>query len=80
MAKKYVHDESDAVLIAFTKRVTDAIKPRLFPGWWRKVKVATEIEKTLFDACFEEFRGRLSTKDLASLCEELMDFVVKYNQ
>lgn len=80
VAKKYVHNESDAVLIAFTKRVTDTIKPRLFPGWWRKVKVATEIEKMLFGACFEEFRGRLGTKDLASFSEELMDFVVKYNQ
>jgi len=34
----------------------------------------------LFDACFEEFRGRLSTKDLASFSEELMDFLAKYNQ
>ena len=80
VAKKYVQNETDAVLIAFTKRVTDTIKPRLFPGWWRKVMVATEIEKTLFDACFEEFRGQLSMKDLTSFCEELMDFVVKYNQ
>jgi len=80
VAKKYVHNESDAVLIVFTKRVTDTIKPRLFPGWWPKVKVVTEIEKTLFDACFEEFRGQLSMKDLTSFCEELMDFVVKYNQ
>lgn len=52
VAEKYVHNESDAVLIAFTKRVADEIKPRLFPGWWRKVQVTTEIEKMLFDACF----------------------------
>jgi type I restriction enzyme R subunit len=80
VAKKYVPHESDAVLIEFTRQVVTTTKPRLFPGWWRKVTVATEIEKALFDACFEEFRRRLSTKDLASFSEELMDFVVKYNQ
>jgi type I restriction enzyme, R subunit len=80
VAKKYTPNESDAALITFVKRVTSTIKVQLFPGWWRKVKVATEIEQTVFNACFEEFRAQLAIKEISAFTEELMDFIVKYNQ
>lgn len=80
VAKKYISYESDAALITFIKRITSNIKVRLFPGWWRKVKVATEIDQTVFNACFEEFRPQLATREISAFSEELMDFIVKYNQ
>jgi hypothetical protein len=51
----------------------------LFPGWWRKVKIETEVEQTLFDTCFQKFAGDLDTKQLTSSSEELMNFIVRYN-
>ena len=51
----------------------------LLSGWWRKVKMETEVEQTLFDTCFQKFAGDLDTKQLTSLSEELMNFIVRYN-
>jgi hypothetical protein len=71
--------KNDSDLTAFVKELDRKIKMMLFPGWWRKVKVGTEVEQTLFDMCFRQFAGDLDTKELTSLSEELMTFVVRYN-
>jgi hypothetical protein len=79
VAKKYLSNRSDSDLTAFVKELDRKIKTMLFPGWWRKVKMATEVEQTLFDTCFQKFAGDLDMKHLASLSEELMNFIVRYN-
>lgn len=79
VAKKYLSNRSDSDLTAFVKELDREIKTMLFPGWWRKVKMETEVEQTLFDTCFQKFAGDLDTKQLTSLSEELMNFIVRYN-
>ncbi len=79
VAKKYLSNRSDSDLTAFVKELDREIKTMLFPGWWREVKMETEVEQTLFDTCFQKFAGDLDTKQLTSLSEELMNFIVRYN-
>jgi hypothetical protein len=79
VGKKYLSNRSDSDLTAFVKELDREIKTMLFPGWWRKVKLGTEVEQTLFDTCFQKFAGDLDTKQLTSLSEELMNFIVRYN-
>jgi hypothetical protein len=71
--------KNDSELTAFVKELDREIKTMLFLGWWRKVKMETEVEQTLFDTCFQKFAGDLDTKQLTSLSEELMNFIVRYN-
>ena len=71
--------KNDSDLTAFVKELDREIKTMLFSGWWRKVKIETEVEQTLFDTCFQKFAGDLDTKQLTSLSEELMNFIVRYN-
>ncbi len=79
VAKKYLSNISDNNLTAFVKELDREIKTMLFPGWWRKVKVGTEVEQAVFDMCFQKFAGDLDIKQLTSLSEELMNFIVRYN-
>jgi hypothetical protein len=79
VAKKYLSNRSDSDLTAFVKELDREIKTMLFAGWWGKVKMGTEVEQTLFDTCFQKFAGDLDTKQLTSLSEELMNFIVRYN-
>ncbi|MGA7470737.1 MAG: hypothetical protein WBW25_07905 [Halobacteriota archaeon] len=41
--------------------------------------MGTEVEQMLFDTCFQKFAGDLDMKQLNSLSEELMNFIVRYN-
>jgi type I restriction enzyme, R subunit len=79
VAKKYLSNISDSNLTAFVKELDREIKTKLFPGWWRKVKMGTEVEQAVFDMCFQKFAGDLDIKQLSSLSEELMNFIVRYN-
>jgi hypothetical protein len=71
--------KNDSDLTAFVKELDREITTMLFPGWWRKVKTGAEVEQTLCDTCFQKFAGDLDTKQLTSLSEELMNFIVRCN-
>ena len=55
VANKYLSNRSDNDLTTFVKES----KAILFPGWWRKVKMETEIEQAVLDTCFHELAGDL---------------------
>jgi len=77
--KNYLSNRSENDLAAFVKELDREIKTMLFLGWYRKVRMATEVEQKLFDTCFRKFGDDLDMKQLSSLSEELMNFIVRYN-
>ena len=66
--------KNDSDLTAFVKELDREIKTMLFLGWYRKVKMATEVEQKLFDTCFRKFGDDLDMRQ-PSLTEELMNFI-----
>jgi type I restriction enzyme R subunit len=79
VSKNYLGDRNESDLTTFVKELDREIKPMLFPGWWRKVKMATEVERTLFEMCYRKFESDLDVRQLSSLTEELMNFIIRYN-
>ncbi len=77
--KNYLSDRDENDLTTFVKELDRKMKPMLFPGWWRKVKMANEVEQTLFEMCYRKFESDIDVKQLSSLTEELMNFIIKYN-
>jgi len=79
VSKNYLSNRNENDLTTFVKELDREIKPTLFPGWWRKVKMATEVEQTLFEKCYRKFESDLDVRQLSSLTEELMNFIIRYN-
>jgi type I restriction enzyme R subunit len=79
VSQNHLKNRSESDLTAFVKELDREIKPMLFPGWWRKVKMATEVEQTLFEMCYRKFESDLDVRQLSSLTEELMNFIIRYN-
>jgi len=79
VSKNYLSDRNESDLTTFVKELDREIKPMLFPGWWRKVKMATEVEQTLFEMCYHKFESDLDVRQLSSLTEDLMNFIIRYN-
>src|SRR5665647_877880 len=75
VVKNYLSNRSENDLTTFVKELDREIKTMLFLGWHRKVKMATEVEQKLFDSCFWKYGDDLDMKQLASLSEELMNFI-----
>lgn len=78
VAKKY-DTGPEKTLIAFAKDLSKGLKSATFPGWQKNRRAVKDIEKSVFDVCFETFSHTIEIKKLSSLTEELMKFVVKYN-
>jgi hypothetical protein len=49
-----------------------------FSGWQKNRRAVKDVEKSIFDKCFETFSRSMEIKRLSSFTEELMKFVVKY--
>jgi len=79
VVKNYLSNRSENDLAAFVKELDREIKTMLFLGWYRKVRMATEVEQKLFDTYFRKFGDDLDMKQLSPLSEELMNFIVRYN-
>jgi len=77
--KKYVVRVDDAEVVGFVKELQKNIKSKLFPGWHRKVQVLKDVEREVFDRCFRKFSGTVEVKIIASLSEELVKYLIKYN-
>ena len=62
------------------KELTNRVKTKTFGGWQKNSGVVKEVEGVVFDACFERFSpGGMKTDRIATLTDELMKFVAKYN-
>ena len=80
VAKKYDSEIPEKDLIPFVKELTNRVKTKVFGGWQKNSGVVKEVEGVVFDACFERFSpGGMKTDRIATLTDELMKFVAKYN-
>ena len=75
--KKYLSNRSDSDRPHSSRSWIERSRRCSSPDWWRKIKMSTGIEQTLFDTCFQKFAGDLDTKQLTSLREELMIFIIR---
>jgi len=79
VTKKYEPKLSEDDLIKFVKGLTNQVKTKTFQGWQRNPGVVKEVERTVFDSCYQAFSPQMDTAKISSLTEELMRFVEKYN-
>jgi len=70
---------SEEELVSFVKDFAKELKTKVFAGWQRNPRAVKEVEKTVFARCFEKFSPQMKTHEIASLTEDLMKFVRKYN-
>jgi type I restriction enzyme R subunit len=61
----------------FVKDILDGVEPETFKGWQSKRKVRQDVEKKFFDACLEQFTGRLEIREISKMAEEMTQFLVK---
>ena len=78
-AKKHDSAISDQELVSFVKELSKRIKSKAFVGWQKNRGVVKDVEQVVFDSCFEKFSQKMKTQEIASLTDELMKFVTKYN-
>ena len=79
VAKKHNSGTSDKELILFVKELTRRVKSKTFVGWQKNRGVVKDVEQSVFDSCFERFSHGMKTEEIASLTDEMMKFVAKYN-
>jgi tRNA U38,U39,U40 pseudouridine synthase TruA len=56
------------------------VKGKTFHGWQKNRRVVKDVEQTVFDTCFEKFSPQVNTEGISSLTEDLMKFVMRYNE
>jgi type I restriction enzyme R subunit len=78
-AKKYDSKLTEDELISFVKGLAKQVKTKTFTGWQRNPGVVKDVEKSVFDSCYQAFSTRMDTAKVSSLTDELMKFVAKYN-
>lgn len=76
--KKY-RDIDEKEIIEFTRQTLKHVKGEVFRGWQRKFKVVNEVEKLVFDRCYQRFFKDLGPRDTSRMYEEIMRLVSKYN-
>jgi len=79
VAQKHGTGLGEKELITFVKDLVKELKTRTFPGWQKNRRAVKDVEKDVFDACFEKFSSSIEIKAISFLTEELMKFVMKYN-
>jgi hypothetical protein len=52
---------------------------RLFKGWQRKTSVTKDVQRVIFDKCFERFRDTLEVEKITELSEQMEKFIERYN-
>jgi type I restriction enzyme R subunit len=80
VAKKHNAGAAEGELISFVKHLTRQVKGKTFHGWQKNRRVVKDVEQTVFDTCFEKFSPQVNTEGISSLTEDLMKFVVRYNE
>lgn len=76
---KYLPKTDEKELTSFVKDLLVETKTMLFDGWQTKVTVVKEVEKDVFDSCYEKFSRELNIVNISSMTEDLMKFIRKYN-
>jgi hypothetical protein len=76
--KELISGRSETELIGFAKELTGQLDRMCWPGWQRKTSTTTDVEKAVFDACFNRFHGVMDMRSIDSLSQELMKFVMRY--
>ncbi len=80
VVKKHNPTAAGNELISFVKGLVKQVKTKTFPGWQKNRRVVKDIEQGVFDSCFEKFSSEVNTEGISSLTEDLMKFVVRYNE
>ncbi len=79
VAKKRDPKLPEQELVSFVRGLARRVKDRTFTGWQKNRSVVKEVEKEVFDACYQRFSPALDTESISGLTDELMKFVEKYN-
>jgi type I restriction enzyme R subunit len=76
--KELISGRSENELIGFAKELTGQLDRVCWSGWQRKTSTTTDVEKAVFDACYNRFHGAMDMRSIDSLSQELMRFVMRY--
>ena len=76
--KERIPDRSEVELIGFVKELTAQLNRVCWLGWQRKASTITDVEKVVFDVCYNSFHDAIDMRAIDSLSQELMRFVMKY--
>ena len=68
--KNYVHGKEDQ--LASVKKLSKSIKGQIFTEWQEKASIVKDVEKCVFDFCYQNYNDSLDIPDVAKLTEDLM--------
>jgi hypothetical protein len=76
--RKYV-DLDDEKVVTFVKGLMKEVKPKVFSGWQRKVKVVNEVEELVFQTCLARFRDDLGMRESFAMSEQISNLIMRFN-